>query len=298
MNTPFGIINSGATAIKEIVFEIIDLKLSSRLDESDITFALTFSKNNKIEKIQSGRARRKSTLEFSMFLESKMVNKDHIKNLAEKFVDANFPLYKTQEIDYILSHSHPEDLLNLIIKIQQSISFSETISHTSSRAADVVKELTKVAKKTFDANAAIVNLKQNLDSVLSVYKYQLEDIEISIDFKDDIEITGSDITLFQLWKNLILFSSKNFPSEQTDKFLRIRGFQQENEIELQFHSNGLSIDREIISEIDRIQSIEDKVNPNLNLKLGIIKKIVTDHNGRLNISSSEGTTIFSLFFPR
>jgi len=298
LNTPFGIINSGATAIKEIVFEIIDLKLSSRLDESDITFALTFSKNNKIEKIQSGRARRKSTLEFSMFLESKMVNKDHIKNLAEKFVDANFPLYKTQEIDYILSHSHPEDLLNLIIKIQQSISFSETISHTSSRAADVVKELTKVAKKTFDANAAIVNLKQNLDSVLSVYKYQLEDIEISIDIKDDIEITGSDITLFQLWKNLILFSSKNFPSEQTDKFLRIRGFQQENEIELQFHSNGLSIDREIISEIDRIQSIEDKVNPNLNLKLGIIKKIVTDHNGRLNISSSEGTTIFSLFFPR
>jgi signal transduction histidine kinase len=95
-----------------------------------------------------------------------------------------------------------------------------------------------------------------------------------------------------------LFSSKNFPSDHTDKFLRIRGFQQENEIELQFHSNGISIDREIINEIDRIQSIEDKVNPNLNLKLGIIKKIVADHNGRLNISSSEGTTIFSLFFPK
>ena len=119
----------------------------------------------------------------------------------------------------------------------------------------MVKELTKVARKTFDANTTIVNLKQNIDSVLSVYKYQFEDIEISIDIKEDIEITGSDITLFQLWKNLILFSSKNFDSDQTDKFLRIRGFQQTNEIELQFHSNGLSIDQEVINEIDRIQSI-------------------------------------------
>ena len=141
-------------------------------------------------------------------------------------------------------------------------------------------------------------LKQNVDSVISVYKYQLDDIDIDIDIKDDLSIIGSEITLFQLWKNLILFSSKNFKSEQNDKFLRINSLEQMDAIEIQFHYNGNSIDREIINEIDSIQSIEDKVNPNLNLKLGIIKKIITDHKGRLNIESSEGVTIFTIIFPK
>ncbi len=298
LNTPFGIINSGANAIKEIVFEIIDLKLSSKLNESDISFALNFSKSNTIEKIHSGRAKRKSIMEFCMFLESKMIPQDKIQVLSEKFVEANFHMYKTQEIEYVLAHSYPEQLLSLITKIQQSISFSETISNTSSRAADVVKELTKVAKKNFDDTEGLVALKPTIESVISVYKYQLDDIEMTVEINDDTNINGSEITLFQLWKNLILFLSKNFASEQSDKFLTISGSDTLNEVKLQFVTNGLPINNEIIHEIDRIQSIEDKVNPKLNLKLGIIKKIVTDHKGRLNIESTDQTTIFSLFFPK
>lgn len=297
LNTPFGIINSGANALKDIVFEIINLKFSDQLTDTDIKFAIDFAKNNKIEKIVSGRKRRKNILEFSMFLESKFVNKDNISNLANKFVSANFPLYKTREIDFILSHSNSTELLDLITKIQQSMSFSETISTTSSRAADVVKELTKVARKTFDTDETKINLKSNIDSVLSVYKYQFDDIEISIEVKDDLEIMGSEITLFQLWKNLVLFSSKNFISEQSDKFLKITSLEKNNAIEIQFQHNGKSIEREVINEIDRIQSIEDKVNPNINVKLGIIKKIVTDHKGLLNIESTEGITVFSIVLP-
>ena len=261
LNTPFGIINSGANALKDIVFEIIDLKFSSELTDADIKFAIDYAKANKIEKVISGRQRRKTILEFSMFLESKFVNADDVANLANKFVNANFPLYKTREIEFILNHPKSTELLDLISKIQQSMSFSETISTTSSRAADVVKELTKVARKTFDTDETQIDLKGNIDSVLSVYKYQFDDIEISVDIKEELKIMGAEITLFQLWKNLVLFSSKNFSSDQSDKYLKINGIEHSNSIEIKFQHNGKQIDREVINEIDSIQSIEDKVNP-------------------------------------
>ena len=298
LNTPFGIINSGASAIKDILFEIIDLKFSSGLSEGDIKFALDFAKTNKIQKIVSGRERRKNILEFSMFLESKYVNKDDVSDLSNKFVDANFPLYKTREIDQILSHANPSELLEIIIKIQQSVSFSETISKTSSRAADVVKELTKVARKSFDTAESKINLKNNIDSVLSVYKYQFDEIDITFDVTDQLEITGSETTLFQLWKNLVLFSIKNFVSDQTNKYLKINSFEKQESVEIQFQHNGITINQDVIHEIDRIQSIEDKLNPNINVKLGIIKKIIADHKGHLNIESSEGITVFSITFPK
>ena len=298
LNTPFGIINSGANALKDIVFEIIDLKFSSELTDSDIKFAIDYAKANKIEKVISGRQRRKTILEFSMFLESKFVNADDVANLANKFVNANFPLYKTREIEFILNHPKSVELLDLISKIQQSMSFSETISTTSSRAADVVKELTKVARKTFDTDETQIDLKGNIDSVLSVYKYQFDDIEISVDIKEELKIMGAEITLFQLWKNLVLFSSKNFSSDQSDKHLKISGIEHSNSIEIKFQHNGKQIDREVINEIDSIQSIEDKVNPNINVKLGMIKKIVTDHQGHLQIDSSDGITSFSIIFQK
>ena len=298
LNTPFGIINSGANALKDIVFEIIDLKFSSELTDADIKFAIDYAKANKIEKVISGRQRRKTILEFSMFLESKFVNADDVANLANKFVNANFPLYKTREIEFILNHPKSAELLDLISKIQQSMSFSETISTTSSRAADVVKELTKVARKTFDTDETQIDLKGNIDSVLSVYKYQFDDIEISVDINEELKIMGAEITLFQLWKNLVLFSSKNFSSDQSDKYLKINGIEHGNSIEIKFQHNGKQIDRDVINEIDSIQSIEDKVNPNINVKLSIIKKIVTDHQAHLQIDSSEGITSFSIIFQK
>ncbi|MGB1728948.1 MAG: hypothetical protein ACPHF2_03075 [Crocinitomicaceae bacterium] len=298
LNTPFGIINSGANALKDIVFEIIDLKFSSELTDADIKFAIDYAKANKIEKVISGRQRRKTILEFSMFLESKFVNADDVANLANKFVNANFPLYKTREIEFILNHPKSAELLDLISKIQQSMSFSETISTTSSRAADVVKELTKVARKTFDTDETQIDLKGNIDSVLSVYKYQFDDIEISVDINEELKIMGAEITLFQLWKNLVLFSSKNFSSDQSDKYLKINGIEHGNSIEIKFQHNGKQIDRDVINEIDSIQSIEDKVNPNINVKLSIIKKIVTDHQAHLQIDSSDGITSFSIIFQK
>ena len=109
---------------------------------------------------------------------------------------------------------------------------------------------------------------------------------------------GAEITLFQLWKHLVLFSSKNFSSDQSDKYLKINGIEHSNSIEIKFQHNGKQIDREVINEIDSIQSIEDKVNPNINVKLSIIKKIVTDHQAHLQIDSSDGITSFSIIFQK
>jgi hypothetical protein len=68
-------------------------------------------------------------------------------------------------------------------------------------------------------------------------------------------------------------------------------------IQINFHIHGTSTNKEIINEIDKIQSIKDKMNPKINFKLGLIKKIITDHNGKFDIDSSQENTILKITLP-
>jgi light-regulated signal transduction histidine kinase (bacteriophytochrome) len=161
----------------------------------------------------------------------------------------------------------------------------------------VVDELTKVARKTTKKDKSNVSVKENIEAVLSIYKYQLENTRIDIKISNDLTVTGSDITLFQLWKHIILYCCKNYQSFDTDDFLEIEAKTKNKCVEILFHIHGISNNKEEINEIDKIQSIRDKLNPNINFKLGIIKKIVTDHKGQLKIDSSEKNTVFKIILP-
>ena len=133
--------------------------------------------------------------------------------------------------------------------------------------------------------------------MLSIYKYQLEHTKIDLRICDDISVKGTDITLFQLWKHLILFCCKNYSSVEADQFLKINAIEMDECIQINFNIHGTSTNKEIINEIDKIQSIKDKLNPKINFKLGLIKKIITDHNGKLDIKASEENTIFKITLP-
>ena len=198
LNTPFGIINSGATAMKDIVSDLLEIKLGSSLRHEDFEFALQFAKSNEIEQFINGREKRKRALEFKLLLESKSYSNNSIDTIATKFVESSFPMYKSKEVDYVLQHEHPIQLLDLIKRIQQSISFSETISKTSSRATDVVKELTKLAKKEGKNEKVSVNIAENIQSILAVYKYKMDNAQISINIPKDAEIKAVESKLYQL----------------------------------------------------------------------------------------------------
>lgn len=297
LNTPFGIINSGANAMKDIVSELLNIKLDSSLKHKDFEFAIKFSESNKIEQFINGREKRKRAHEFKIFLESKSYFNDSIDDIASKFVESSFQINDSKEIDYVLQHEYPIQLLQLIKRTQQSLSFSETISKTSSRASDVVKDLTKLAKKEINNEKVNVNLAENVKSILAVYKYKMDNAQISINIPKNAKIKAVESKLYQLWKNLFMMACNNFKKDDSEKIIDIDYSSDNYRGIIKFTFNGRQIEKYIVDDIKNIGGNDQDNDSQLNLNLKIARKIVAEVKGNLEIDSAPQKNIFTISIP-
>ena len=298
LNTPFGIINSGATAMKDIVNDLLKIKLNSSLKHEDFEFALQFAQSNEMEQFINGREKRQRALEFKLLLESKSYINNSIDAIATKFVESSFPMYKSKEMDYVLQHEYPIKLLNLIQRVQQSISFSETISKTSSRATDVVKELTKLAKKEGKNEKVPVNIAENIRSILAVYKYKMYNAQISINIPENAEIKAVESKLYQLWKNMFMMACNNFKKDDSEIIISFDYCSENGKEIIRFTFNGPQIEKYIVDDIQNIGGSDQSKDKKLNLNLKIARKIVSEMKGDLEIDSAPEKNIFTISIPQ
>jgi tetratricopeptide (TPR) repeat protein len=297
LNTPFGIINSGATAMKDIVSDLLEIKLDSSLRHEDFEFALQFAKTNEIEQFINGREKKKRALEFKLLLESKSYSSHSLDNIATKFVESCFPMYKSKEMDYVLEHETPTQLLDLIKRIQQSLSFSETISKTSSRASNVVKELTKLAKKEGTNEKVSVNLAENIQSILAVYKYKIDNAQIAINIPENAEIKAVESKLYQLWKNMFMMACNNFKEDENERIITFDYSSDNDQGIVRFTFNGPQIEKYIVDDIQNITGNDQNKDTKLNRNLKIARKIVADIKGEMEIYSAPEKNIFTISIP-
>jgi phosphoglycerate-specific signal transduction histidine kinase len=206
-------------------------------------------------------------------------------------------MYKSKEVDYVLQHEHPIQLLDLIKRIQQSISFSETISKTSSRATDVVKELTKLAKKEGKNEKVSVNIAENIQSILAVYKYKMDNAQISINIPKDAEITAVESKLYQLWKNMFMMACNNFKKDDSERIISFDYSLENDQNIVRFTFNGPQIEKYIVDDIQSIGGNDQSKDRKLNLNLKIARKIVADIKGELEIDSAPEKNIFTISIP-
>jgi tetratricopeptide (TPR) repeat protein len=295
LNTPFGIINSGASAMKDIIGDLLEIKLNSNLEPKDFSFALDFSKSHSLEQVINSREKRKKITEIRQFLESIDTNSELINEVSKNLVEASFPIQKTAALEYVLEHKNPNELLLLIKRVQQSLSFSDTISKTSSRASNVVKELTKLAKKEHNTEKVKIILSENINSIVSVYKYKLDNAQININIPENAEIIAVESKMHHLWKSMIMMACNNYKEDHEEKELSF-----DYSVNAQFNNvifkfNGPQIEKYILDKNLNIGNSDDQDDLNLNLR--IIRKITEDISGSFEIDSAPDNNIFTVKIP-
>lgn len=194
-----------------------------------------------------------------------------------------------------MNHKSPNELLNLIKRVQQSLSFSDTISKTSSRASQVVKELTKLAKKEHNTEKVKINLSQNINSTVSVYKYKLDNTLITNNIPENAEILAIESKMHHLWKSTIMMACNNYNEEQDDKQLSFEYSVNRKYSSVRFKFNGPQIENFIVDNAQNIRGSEDATSLNLNLR--IIRKITEDISGIFEIDSAPQNNIFTIKTP-
>ena len=292
LNTPFGIISNGAKEVNSGISELIKSIIEGEFNNVYLNFALSFA-NKKINvPLATGRNKRKDILEIKEYLISKTIDSEKSSELAQSFVNAKFSIDDIEEIDYVLLTEKRSEILDIIYFLEKTMLLSNTIIDTSISASLIVQELTKIAIGSKSFEITKINLLDNINSVLSVYKYMFETISIELNVDNNIEISGSEINLFQFWKNALLLASNLFEGINGEKYIRISSELRKSTVFIEINFNGKKISDETISNILDVTPIIDSTNKTIISKLSMIKKIITEHRGVFSIVSDESTFLY------
>ncbi len=297
LNTPLGSIKVGAESIRSTLEDLFkDTFNECTMDQ--IEFACNRAMNNKFELFVGGLQKRKEMTLLSQALQ--VIHSEEFQNieLLDSLVRCRFSPDNMGEIKTILSNKNKGSFLRLIYQLQSLRSFIDTILTSSDRASKVVQDMRNYIKEKRHDEKNQVQLNENISTVLTIFNFELKrKADIIFQVPDNLYIRGLDVHLFQLWANLIKNAAEAFETYDSKNYIKIAAEEKDGFVIVHFENNGPMIPEEIRSKIfEKFYTTKGNKN-GTGLGLSIIRKIVDEHNGRIDLYSDAEKTVFSIFFP-
>lgn len=296
LNTPLGAIKVGTESV-QFTFETIMRDLVSKCTEEQKDMALQFSKNRKVEVYIGGLQLLKERKEMVASLQAAYGNDmQNLQQIAELLVKCRIQPQETAIIQTILAWNNPVDVLELFYNVQIISSLLETIKTSVDKASKVVKDIRSFIKTETSADRVRVNLHDNIFTVLSIFNYELKrNIQLQFDVNEKIFIEGYDIKLFQLWSNLIKNAIEAM-EDHRERQISIRSVLREDQVDIIVENTGPEIPEDVIEKIFKKFFTTKHRKNGTGLGLSIVKNIVDEHGAKINVTSSNGKTAFTVTF--
>lgn len=125
-----------------------------------------------------------------------------------------------------------------------------------------------------------------------------ENVDIRLEEELELEIHGDQTLVLQVIVNIVKNAIDAFPPEQENRFIKL-GWTLEggNVAKISILNNGAEIPRAIQNKILDPFFTTKGINKGTGLGLSISRKIMDEHGGAIDVSSSFEETIFILSFP-
>jgi signal transduction histidine kinase len=300
LNTPLGAIKSGAESIRytlENLFKGTIWKCSPE----QIKFACNRAVETNIELFIGGLQQRKEQQLFIDYITSHFsdIQEDSRIELSASFVKARISILEKDLIHSIITASNPIEFLDLIFHIQKTRTFVDTILSSTDRASHVVNDLRSFIKDHRNATKSIVNLHNNISTVLNIFNFQIKNsVDLFFDVDNTLSIEGFDIKLFQLWSNLIKNAIESMEETGQRGLLKIYSTETPTEILISIENNGPQIPLEIQEKIfEKFYTTKSRKNGS-GLGLSIVKNIIDDHQASVIVESTNQITKFIITFKK
>jgi two-component system, NtrC family, sensor kinase len=129
------------------------------------------------------------------------------------------------------------------------------------------------------------NIEENLDSTLRLLGYQLGNITVEKDYAKLPEIECFPRELNQLFMNLLLNSIEAIERAGRPGVIRVRTWQEGDQVVVQFEDNGCGIPEDKLNRIYDPGFTTKNVRVGIGLGLAISYRIVQAHSGGIDIES-------------
>ncbi len=238
----------------------------------------------------------KERAQFVEFLNNEYPEVKNAELLAQEMVKARIDITEKEIIKNIIDSQNPIEFLNVIYHIQAVRTFVDTIMEAGDKADSVVKNLRYYLKEGTNQRSISVNLNTNIIEVIDVLNYLIKQMSISLTLNIDpnLNVTGFPEKLYQLWSNLI----KNaIDATGINGAIEVYSGETDDLISISVKNTGDAIPIEIQSKIwDKFFTTKEKSGTGLGLC--IVKRMAEEHNAKIELSSENNITIFTVSFQK
>lgn len=297
LNTPLGAIKIGAESLKFTISTLFN-EIITKCSEEQINFACKRAMTKQGELYVGGLQLRKEIMLFESYLNETFPElESESSEIAALLVKSRIGIEETEVIKQLVETKNRKSNLELIYNIQLNRNFIETIMASSERAAKVVQDLRSFIKDSGSSVKGLVNLKENIGTVLTIFNYELKrNIEVQFNVPETLSIVGVDIKLFQLWSNLIKNAIESMNDRDERGHLIISARKRNDTVEVSIQNNGPEIPQNLQKKIFE-KFFTTKSNRNgSGLGLSIVNNVLIEHDAKITLSSKPGETIFTTVF--
>lgn len=297
LNTPLGAIKIGAESLKFTISTLLN-DIITKCSEEQINFACKRAMTKQGELYVGGLQLRKEIMLFKSYLNETFPElESESSEIAALLVKSRIGIEETEVIKQLVETKNRKFNLELIYNTQLNRNFIETIMASSERAAKVVQDLRSFIKDSGSSVKGLVNLKENIGTVLTIFNYELKrNIEVQFNVPETLSIVGVDIKLFQLWSNLIKNAIESMNDRDERGHLIISARKRNDTVEVSIQNNGPEIPQNLQKKIFE-KFFTTKSNRNgSGLGLSIVNNVLIEHDAKITLSSKPGETIFTTVF--
>ncbi len=296
INTPLGAIRSSVTSIDSFVnqhlVEIPKFFQSLTPERQEDFFALLHHSTQQHD-LLSSKEKRKLRKELTVQLQQATISNAEL--LADKLIEVGvydeiadwIPLLQSDDNQKVL------DMAYQIIGLQKS---TATIATASDRAAKVVFALKNFSRFDHSGNKALAHVSDGIETVLTLYYNKLKfGVEVIRKYAEIPKIYCFPDELNQVWTNLI---HNALQAMDNQGILTIQTEIENHNIVVNITDTGKGIPENIQERIFEPFFTTKPIGEGSGLGLDIVKKIVTKHDGKIELQSEvdKGTT-FKVVLP-
>ena len=297
LNTPLGTIRVGSDNVSFILDKLFRDNLSD-FKREELIEILDYVKRNKIEIYVGGLQIRKEKEDMVNFLTEKYVDLsiEELNTYGDLLVKCRINLSQEELIDKMLKRTNGLVYLEVLSQVQMAMAQLNTIKSSSDKAVRVVQDMRAFIKGETTVERKLINLRENISTVLRVFNYEINlNVDLKFEVDEQIEFSGFDIKLFQLWSNLVK-NALEAMSDQKEKYLGIFASKTGSNVVVTFENNGPKIPDDIVKNIfTKFYTTKSKQSGS-GLGLSIVKNVLKEHKANIIIESSDAVTKFIITF--
>ncbi|AVV49551.1 PAS domain S-box protein [Leptospira santarosai] len=222
---------------------------------------------------------------------------ENAHDIADRLLDNGLPL-ALEEFPSLFSNPKSYPLVRFALEEIHAYRNILLIRLAVDRTSKIVYALKTYAHIDTEENRGkvVTDLAENIETVLTIYHNKIKGgVEVELDFPIRPLIAAYPDDLVQVWTNLI------YNSLQAMRFkgkIRISIQDRKDEVLVSIEDNGPGIPREVRERIFDPFFTTKGPGEGSGLGLDISRRIVKKHQGRIELESESGKTVFHIFLPK